>query len=72
MSDERKEMFCECCFREVEAVRKNGVSSISHVCMALLTLISCGLSLIFWVLAANICHYWQCPRCGYKIKIEWF
>ncbi len=56
--------FCKTCKEDV-LIRRQGANHVLHL---LLTLLTAGLWVIVWLLAAVKVGGWRCTRCGRRVR----
>lgn len=62
MAQQEATGFCRGCNRQV-LVRRKGTNHVLHL---LLTVVTCGLWLVIWLLSAIKIGGWRCTVCGMK------
>lgn len=63
MSLDHTQKFCKACNKNVLAVRK-GTNHVLHLIMSIVT---CGVWIIIWILSAIKIGGWRCPSCGSRV-----
>ena len=63
MGEEKTQKYCKQCKSQVLAVRPTA----NHILHFLITILTCGLWVIMWILISIRIGGWKCPRCGNNV-----